>query len=721
MKGLYFYKLVSSYAEDITKDCKLTVNEIDHNFITLKDADIREFRHDKDNDILVLVRNNGEELNVDVSNFTKNLSVVYDPKCGVIEIHHDGKVDRMTGLITVENLEEEIKAHLKNIRASVMVDGTLVGNGNDSNPLGMNVLEKTSAFKGVTRLIDRTKGESLPSLDCNGKGDRYVIYEGSNEYGYLYDYPHAKKFVEDLESEWRLPSKADWDGMLNAIELCNEDRTHDIATCNNMLGKMAGKYLKSVDGWALTDEECCCQCNHHEDEEIFDDETTETNKHECCHPKCKSIKPSGVDSYGFKVLPAGYGDGYMILDYFTRRTRFWTSSVSHVSSVYMKRFDFDKNGVVQTAEAQNSLASVRLVKDYDGNNFQEFVTLNGITYRAVLMPSLASENGCMIWLAANIADSDCKYKPVAPNNGDMVDADFKYYMCEWDGFSWKKKEMEEGDSIVMEFGVDGRRNEEYRLMDGKLVNVGKKIVEEVEAKYDKAIAELDARLDIVEADVEFLKGEIKRIDEVNDQQWQAIENEAKVREEVDNQLWEAIAKEATAREEVDAQLWEAIAKEATAREEVDAQLWEGIANEATARMETDNQLWEGIAKEATAREEVDAQLWKAIEEEAIARETVDADLWKAIENEAIARETVDADLWEAINTESTIREDIDNQIWTALNAEIERSKAEDEYIKGRLISKEGSTFECAKGVLTLVTDNPENTIVIKLDSDYGTF
>ena len=695
MKGLYFYKLVSSYAEDITKDCKLTVNEIDHNFITLKDADIREFKLDKDNGLLVLVRNNGQELNVDVSNFTKDFSVFYDPICGVIEIHHDGRIDRMTGLITVENLEEEIKEHLKNIRASVMVDGTLVGNGNDSNPLGMNVLEKTSAFKGVTRLIDRTKGDVLPSLGCNGKGDRYVIYESSNEYGYLYDFPHAQKYVADLDNEWRIPSKADWDGMLNAIEQCNEDKTHDINTCNNMLGKMAGKYLKSVEGWALTDTECCCQCNCDNDTDITDDETIE-DTNTCCKPKCKPVQPSGVDSYGFKVLPAGYGDEYMILDYFTRRARFWTSTVSHVSSVYMKRFDFDKNGVVQTAEDPKHLASLRLVKDYDGSNFQEFVTLNGITYRAVLMPSLASENGCMIWLAANIADSDCKYKPIAPANGDMIDGDFKYYMCEWDGFSWKKKEMEEGDSIVMEFGVDGRRNEEYRLMNGELVNVGKKIVEEVEQKYDKAIAELDARLDIVEADVEHLKEEVVRLDG-------RIDAEVAIREEVDKQLWEAIAKEAEARMEVDNQQWEAINKESADRIESDKQLWEALAKEAEARMEVDNQQWEAITKEAEARE------------------TVDKELWTAIELEANERLKVDADLWTAINTESTIREDIDNQTWTALNNEIERSKAEDEYIKGRLISKEGSTYKCAEGVLTLVTDNPENTIIIELDSNYGTF
>ena len=42
MNGLYFYKLVSPYPEDVTKNCKLTINEIDSNFLTLKDNDIKK-------------------------------------------------------------------------------------------------------------------------------------------------------------------------------------------------------------------------------------------------------------------------------------------------------------------------------------------------------------------------------------------------------------------------------------------------------------------------------------------------------------------------------------------------------------------------------------------------------------------------------------------------------------------------------------------------------
>jgi hypothetical protein len=41
--------------------------------------------------------------------------------------------------------------------------------------------------------------------------------------------------------------------------------------------------------------------------------------------------------------------------------------------------------------------------------------------------------------------------------------------------------------------------------------------------------------------------------------------------------------------------------------------------------------------------------------------------------------------------------------------------------KDRLISQEGSSYDCANGVLTLATDDASKTITIQLTGDYGTF
>ena len=89
MKGLYFYKLASPYSEDVTKDCKLTVNEIDHNFITLKDSIIdsekklseqlvSDFILDNEKGQLTIELYDGKTLTVNVSNYTKDYSIEYD-------------------------------------------------------------------------------------------------------------------------------------------------------------------------------------------------------------------------------------------------------------------------------------------------------------------------------------------------------------------------------------------------------------------------------------------------------------------------------------------------------------------------------------------------------------------------------------------------------------------------------------------------------------------
>ena len=78
MNGLYFYKLVSPYAEDVTKDCKLTINEIDHNFLTLKDADIKDGTFNGDENTIVLNRNNGDKIVIDMSSVLNDITYGFD-------------------------------------------------------------------------------------------------------------------------------------------------------------------------------------------------------------------------------------------------------------------------------------------------------------------------------------------------------------------------------------------------------------------------------------------------------------------------------------------------------------------------------------------------------------------------------------------------------------------------------------------------------------------
>lgn len=681
MKGLYFYKLVSPYSEDVTKDCKLTVNEIDHNFLTLKDADIRDFYIDNENGFLVLESNNGEKFKADISHFSKNICVEFDKEAGTIAIHHDGVVDVIDELITKSNISAEIETN-------IMTDETLNGNGGNTNPLGLTNVEKTSSYKAVIKVIDKTQGCNLPCGDRNKLGDRYLTYEEYNEHGYLYNYPSAQRFVQELHSDWRIPTKADWDNMLNALEVCSEDKNHDVSSCNNVLGKLAGKYLKSQDKWVKVNDcdntmnsNCNCNCNCGCHDSDINNEGDDIFIEDECAPKPKPVTPYGVDSYGMRILPSGYGDGGMMMDYFGRRAKFWTSTEIQVTNMYVKRFDYDKSGVVQVADNPRSLASLRLVKDYDGGNFNAVETINGVNYKAVLMPSENTKHGFTIWLASNIAASQKKYCPVLPNNGELLSDKKVFFINEWNGFDWDKKELQEGDSLMIKFGPDSDKNAEYRLVNGELINIKKDIISTVENKYDDAVDDLKSRVDVIEDEIVDVKQSIANI---NDKIVE-LDAETKAREEVDKQLWEAVNAEYSARTEVDSQLWDAINNESKERNEVDAQLWEAVNTEYSARTEVDAQLWDATNNEAKERNEVDAQLWAAL-----------------------SAETVD-------------RVNVDQEIWKSLNAEIERSVTTDEYINGRLISQSGSTYNCSDGVLTLVTDDPKNTIIIDFDSNYGTF
>ena len=675
MNGLYFYKLVSSFPEDVTKDCKLTVNEIDHNFMVLKKSDISDLTFDRERSLLILETKGGEKFQASLSGYTKDLQVVYDKKNGSIQIHHDGIVDVIDDLVTKCNIASEILSN-------VTTDDTLVGNGTPNNPLGLVSTEKTNSFKSVIKVIDKTKGMCLPDRERNSFGDRYLTYEYYNDYGYLYNYNSASRFVKDLASDWRIPTKADWDNMLNAIELCDEDRNHDISSCNNVLGKFAGKFLKSNNNWVNGKTDLCCDdiCD-----DIIDDCTCD---HTCCHPHPKPITPNGTNSYGMSILPSGYGDGGMMLDYFGRRAKFWTSTSIQVTNMYVKRFDYDKSGVVQVADSPQAIASVRLVKDYNGSNYRSIENIGGINYTCVLMPAKNTATGHLIWMGSNLATTNKKYCPVTPNYGEYISERKVFFINEWNGFDWIRKELKEGDSLMIKFGPDNDKNAEYRLVNGELINIKKDIISSVENKYDDDIDDLKGRVDVIESEISDIKQSIDSIntsiDELNTQQ---------------------------------SQLNEKIENEAATREEIDTQIWEAINNEVTVRENTEKQIWDAISNEATARENTDTQIWEAINNEVAVREDAEKQIWEAINNEVAVREDAEKQIWGAINNEVAVREDAEKQIWDAVNNEIERSTTEDK----RLISKSGSTYNCAQGELVLKADSPENDIVIKLDSNYGTF
>ena len=761
MKGLYFYKLNSPYSEDVTKNCKLTINEIDSNFLSLKDEDIASAEFDKKSKSLVLTRNNGEQLIVDLSEVTYDLNV--ETSCSAdegasITISYDGADGNQTvtfdHIVTVDNLRSVIGSDLL---TKVITDGTLKGDGTISSPLGLSGTEKSGMIAPVKGRLDLTKGGKLPEVAK--LGTRYITIEYVNDYGYLYNGEALAKITESLEKEgkgWRVPTKADFDVLLNSIEPCDY-QNHNSAKCHIDLGLVAGKYLKTECGWlGEPDCECTstapmtgCSVQDQVSSEDTDYVEGEQNIEITDEPNLNLESYQGVDKYGMGILPSGNA----ILDafnrpqanYFKEKSFFWTSTHVHGDidqDVYVKVFDWNKTTVSQAAECPSPYYSVRLVKDYDGSNYFDSEYIDGVLYKTILFPKSRQ-----VWLATNYAKNEGFETSGVPmitdvNNGEVLEKRKALFVNEWNGEYWEKRALNEGETVVVEnpcFDSEGdqvrtvcwldqegvkhcvdvtipketQSNVEYRVYttDGcnkKLVNTDDIVVERI--------------VNIMTPMIEDERNERVKGDE---QLWSALEQEAAARTEVDNQQWDAINAEADARTEVDNQQWDAIKAESDARTEVDNQQWEAINQEAEARKHVDNELWSALEKEAAARTEVDDDQWAAINQEigraTAAEEALDAKINAEIERAEAAEEALE----EAILEEGTKREEEDEKLNVKIEDERKRAEAAEKALHDadQNTSKDYVLSVKANGEYNLVIDSNDGdnakAIRIKIDGNYG--
>ena len=761
MKGLYFYKLNSPYSEDVTKNCKLTINEIDSNFLSLKDEDIASAEFDKKSKSLVLTRNNGEQLIVDLSDVTYDLNV--ETSCSAdegasITISYDGadgnKTVTFDHIVTVDNLRSVIGSDLL---TKVITDGTLKGDGTISSPLGLSGTEKSGMIAPVKGRLDLTKGGKLP--DVAKLGTRYITIEYVNDYGYLYNGEALAKITESLEKEgkgWRVPTKADFDVLLNSIEPCDY-QNHNSAKCHIDLGLVAGKYLKTECGWlGEPDCECTstapmtgCSVQDQVSSEDTDYVEGEQNIEITDEPNLNPESYQGVDKYGMGILPSGNA----ILDafnrpqanYFKEKSFFWTSTHVHGDidqDVYVKVFDWNKTTVSQAAECPSPYYSVRLVKDYDGSNYFDSEYIDGVLYKTILFPKSRQ-----VWLATNYAKNEGFETSGVPmitdvNNGEVLEKRKALFVNEWNGEYWEKRALNEGETVVVEnpcFDSEGDQVRTVCWLDHEGVKhcVDVTIPKETQSNVEYRVYTTDGcNKELVNTDdivVERIVNimtpmiEDERNERVkgDEQLWSALEQEAAARTEVDDQQWDAINQEAEARRAVDEQLWDAIGKEAEARADVDNQQWDAINKEAEARAEVDNQQWDAINKEAEARTEVDNQQWEAINQEigraTAAEEALDAKIDAEIERAKKAEEA----LGEAILEEGTKREEEDAKLNKKIDDEIERAKEAEKALHDadQDASKDYVLSVKADGEYNLVIDSNDGdnakAIRIKIDGNYG--
>ena len=267
--GVVYYKREAEYDGDRTLDRSLTGNEVDGNFFFLRGYDIERIAVNSETHELTLTRVDGQKLKVNIGQEIGGVQISFNPNTGVLHVITPAGEYDVPGFLSLES----------GIR--IATDDTLDGSGVMTDPLRVSATEKTGTFAAVDEFRDLSADrETLKAEDGEflGKGYRIVTKESISNFGLLYNYGDVVAIKEDLEaasSPWRVPSKEDWDKMLNSIEEADEcDETtkmHDVTTSNKWLGAVAGEKLKATTMWAGERDDA-----------------------------------KGKDSFGFAVLPMGY-------------------------------------------------------------------------------------------------------------------------------------------------------------------------------------------------------------------------------------------------------------------------------------------------------------------------------------------------------------------------------------------------------------------------------
>ena len=538
INGVKYFKLQSPYPGDYTKNCGLLSNEIDENFFFLRSYDIESASVDEKNNI-VLKRVDGEELVIpaqEVPTFEINKE-----EGKLIITYSDGTVEELEGFI------------FEGSNVKVASDFTLKGDGRTSNPLRISEVERTGTYAPADFLVDLTdSANTMPDGNKLGKGARIVTKEYLTPFGLLYNYYGVEKIKEALEetgSKWRVPSRKDWAELLNAAEYCDDDRNHDTLEVNEWTGNWAGARAKAISSWEYSD------------------------KMEDGNPVVGIDNLPSTGSYGtFHLIPLGYGEGSRgPLDYdedfdlegLKLITSFWTSTPTgsqHFSqnpNIFTRTFSYETRKVLQESSKPSSRLSLRLVRDFDFDGFNEYENILGNNIPCVLVSNPDLEYN-KVWTAINIGFTEPQYSGVSSSDWDELeneeDRKIKelYYVNEWNGLEWVKKPMNPGDSIVIldydgDPSTSGDTYHEWRV-------------------YETSAGTVEL-IDTAEA----LKEEFrKELDEINERIDELSASTVEIREDLEDEIDRATSAETILAEAIEAEEARAISAETILQEEIDS-------------------------------------------------------------------------------------------------------------------------------------------------------
>lgn len=662
-KGITYYKLISQYDGDYTKECSLTGTEIDSNFNFLRGYDIKGVTYDNNTKTLNLVRLNGEVIPV------KDFEVKTDIS---LEGSYFDDVKKELHIF-VNGVEYVIKCDQTEYLRVVYSNDTIKGNGTIGDPISLSNTLITGFFKPTDAVIDLTNPENTLPKDADN-GDSYITKEYISPYGLLYNFDGVKEIMEYLKTEnngWRVPTTEEYGNMLNWLEECEDRKHNDEKMAYYSIGKRAALGIKAK----------------HTSNKV-DDNPWET--------EYDDMEISNI--YGFSALPGGHitNKKTKTLNGFGEEAVFWTSSVHQdmVNAYTRKLLKFD-NGVTNDIEAFYNYCSLRLVKDVE-YGVADVEVIGGVPYDVVFLPYVDKDGkkGTLAWTKVNVTFNNM----LIDGNGNAMEIDNEavqkevhWFINTWEGTHWEKRELVDNSVVILKEGLDGVENEEWQLLNNEWVkrsDIFTEIVEKNITKkfYDALDKERDERIKADDNLKILIENEMNERIEADEYLYSVISGETESRIEEDGKIKDYIASEVNRLDKVDASLFEHLKAEALDRIENDEKLQDNIDSEADARMKADIVLQENIDAEANVREEVDNDIIKKLNTEIVNREDGDILLNDRVDTEISERKEADKILQENIDKEATSRIEEDNRLLKLI--EDETKLREDEDVKYDNISKE---------------------------------
>ena len=484
INGVTYYKLISSFPGDVTKNCGLTGAEIDNNFFFLRGYDIKSVEMDEDKNLVITrVNPDYDPIVIPIIDEVGQPMFEYDPEKGVLTvIYPDGSIEELDGFM------------IPGKDYKVATDSTLNGDGSIYNPLRLSDMEETGTYSPASKFIDLTaEGTKLP--DDVGKGYRVVTKEIVDNFGRLYPFDAIEILKERLaeeSSEWRVPTKEDWDELLNGLE-CEEDRNHDNLAVG-VYGRIAGQAIKSNDELWMP------------------------------YPEAQ-----GVDAVDFHAYPLGncaqrdsmMDDPDYDAEGFRKFASFWADTVDGVGNAYAKSVYYSSTKVKQETKGKEARLSIRLVKDYDYGKYNAYETILGQNYRTTLIQSPFDDyEYTKMWTSQNLYDSTPELSGVTSEEWSAATGEIRgekqtFFMNEFDGYKWVKKPMKEGDSIVIaryEKGNEVIPFHEWRVIDGELVDTVDAVLNEVKEYIDEVAEAVSATTEMVN---ELSASTVENIEKIN--------------------------------------------------------------------------------------------------------------------------------------------------------------------------------------------------------------